>query len=1108
MFFIASLNGLKPFDVVYLLCMERNSKRGGRVIITNVLSVIIALLCFAALLCTSSYGNENNTVKNMKVAVDPSELEQGYAAILYDNSNGLPTNDANDIAQTEEGFIWIGSYGGLIRYDGNDFVKMNGPDFPIASVKCLLVDSQNRLWVGTNDSGLVMMNDKGEFKRWKLTDGLPSESVRSIVEDKYGDFYVATTGGIAIIDKDLKLTVLEDERLKGQYIQQLLLSTDDNIYGLSNNGDLFIVYNRNIIRFFSKDEIGGEGANSVLPDPKRRGYVYLEMGNSEMRYGNPRSGIGKMKKIDISPLSQVTNFEYINDKIWVCARNGLGVLDDKGIHVVDGLPLSSSVSAIFTDFAGNLWFTSTRQGVMKVVPNRFSNMAEAYHLGEIVANTTCEMDNKLLVGTDTGLLAVDKKGVVEEIPLTKAVTASGEDLGSLDLMELLKGSRIRSIIRDSKDRIWISTWRSHGLLCYDNGEVTAYSADDGLYSDLIRMVYEREDGSYLVACSGGVNILKDGKVVGGYGEEEGIDNTEILNVCEGENGDILVGSDGGGIYIIGDEGIKNIDKSEGLTSGAVMRIKKDEKHGVYWVICGTSLAYLRSDYELFTITTFPSTNNFDMYEDANGNMWVLSGDGLYIESKEKLLANKVKNPTYYSTSNGLPCITTSNSYSELTDEGVLYIAGSSNVTRVDINDTEDYSGAMKASVPFVDADGKRLYPDKSGSFNIPENVMKLTIYPYVFNYSLSDPLVSYELEGFDTSATTVNRSEMAPVTYTNLRGGDYKFKMEILDSTGHEVRNITCGIQKAKAYYEKKWFYVLVGALALLGVFCVVRYAVRRTEKRMEAIHKEKAEKERLVSELDTAKQIQVSVLPNTFPAFPDRDDFDIYATMEAAREVGGDFYDFFLIDDDHLGLVMADVSGKGIPAALMMMVAKSIIKNLAMIGISPSEILEQANESICSSNDMEMFVTVWLGILELSTGKLTAANAGHEYPALMKADSDFELVKDKHGFVIGGMEGMKYTDYELKLEPGDKIFLYTDGVPEATNSKEELFGTDRMVDALNVRPGAPPEEILANVHQAVDDFVKEAEQFDDLTMMCVEYTKKRKGNKKRKPGSKKEKAL
>jgi sigma-B regulation protein RsbU (phosphoserine phosphatase) len=209
---------------------------------------------------------------------------------------------------------------------------------------------------------------------------------------------------------------------------------------------------------------------------------------------------------------------------------------------------------------------------------------------------------------------------------------------------------------------------------------------------------------------------------------------------------------------------------------------------------------------------------------------------------------------------------------------------------------------------------------------------------------------------------------------------------------------------------------------------------------------------------------------------------------MDPAKEVGGDFYDFFLIDDDHLGLVMADVSGKGIPAALFMMIAKSLVKNCAMLGRSPAEILETTNESICANNREEMFVTVWVGILEISTGKLTAANAGHEYPTIKRADSGFEIYKDKHGFVIGGMEGMIYKEYTIDLSPGDKLFLYTDGVPEATDRENQLFGTERMLAALNSAPEASPQDILRNVRRAVDLFVQNEEQFDDLTMLCIEY--------------------
>lgn len=247
------------------------------------------------------------------------------------------------------------------------------------------------------------------------------------------------------------------------------------------------------------------------------------------------------------------------------------------------------------------------------------------------------------------------------------------------------------------------------------------------------------------------------------------------------------------------------------------------------------------------------------------------------------------------------------------------------------------------------------------------------------------------------------------------------------------------------------------------------------------------AEKQRIGAELDVAKNIQASMLPCIFPAFPGREEFDIYATMEPAKEVGGDFYDFFLVDEDHLAMVIADVSGKGVPAALFMVIAKTLLKNCTQTGLSPHEVLEKVNEQLCENNDAEMFVTVWLGILEISTGKLTCANAGHEYPVLRRGGADFELIKDRHGFVLAGMEGSRYKEYEIILEKGDQLYVYTDGVPEATNADDELYGADRMVEALNRDAGSTPGETLTRVKQDIDQFVGEAPQFDDITMLAIE---------------------
>ena len=249
------------------------------------------------------------------------------------------------------------------------------------------------------------------------------------------------------------------------------------------------------------------------------------------------------------------------------------------------------------------------------------------------------------------------------------------------------------------------------------------------------------------------------------------------------------------------------------------------------------------------------------------------------------------------------------------------------------------------------------------------------------------------------------------------------------------------------------------------------------------------AEKERIETELDLASRIQEGMIPHIYPAFPERSEFDIYATMNTAKEVGGDFYDFFLLDEDHLGIVMADVSGKGIPAALFMMASKIMISNYSHIDfVSPAKILERVNHQICQNNSMEMFVTVWLGIVELSTGKVTAANAGHEYPAIRRSDGKFELYKDPHGFVIGGMDNLRYKDYTIELSPGDWIFQYTDGVTEAANSEGELFGTDRMIEALNQKPITDPKELLPYIKEAIDEFSGDAEQFDDITMLAFQY--------------------
>ncbi len=785
---------------------------------------------------SNMYNPMNNTI-----SVDPTGLKEGFSAVLYDNSNGLPTSEANAITETKDGFIWIGSYAGLIRYDGNTFERLDSTD-GLTSVKCLYADSRDRLWIGTNDNGVAVM-EKGSLRKWGKLDGMKSAHTRAITEDANGTIYIATTSGIATIDKDYNLGAIEDETIAEANMSSLRMGADGILYGTSDLGDLMMIKDGKLLKFISIKDSPLGGAGGILPDPEGNGKLYQEAPDFMLHHIDlSGDDFKELETIDISPLKYIRSMENIDGKIWICAGNGIGVLEDGKFRLLDNLPMDNNVDDVMTDYLGNLWFTSTRQGVMKVVPNRFANIFEGYDLPETVVNSTCMYDGMLYVATDTGLIVLGDNGPVSTVPLTDALTASGKAVEATDLIEMLAESRIRSIIRDSRDRMWISTWRASGLLCYDHGSLTAYTEEDGLISDNIRSVSEMEDGSIIVALTGGANVIKDNKVIASYTKDDGLENNESLCVEPGLNGEILVGSNGGGLYVVSDSGIKNINVEDGLPSDIVMRMINDKKRDLVWIVTSSAIAYMAPDYTVTTIKKFPYPNNFDLYENSQGDIWVLSSDGIYVAPAEDLINDDNLNPVHYSKANGLPCIATANSYSELTDDGDLYIAGSTGVAKVNIEQSFDDINNLKATVPYLEVDGERVYPDAEGNFMISSRVRKLTVPSYVFNYALSDPQVSYKLEGFDTESTTVFRSNLAPVEYTNLHGGSYNFLVQISDAMGRGNKEISVNIVKEKAIYEQIWFIILSIVLLMLLTGVILSFFFHRKVKALEKKRQEARE--------------------------------------------------------------------------------------------------------------------------------------------------------------------------------------------------------------------------------------------------------------------------
>ena len=768
-------------------------------------------------------------------AVDTSGKGAGFSSVLYDAASGLPTSEANAIVQTSDGFIWIGGYSGLIRYDGNEFFRFDSSD-GIASVVCLCVDSKDRLWIGTNDNGVAVFSD-GVFTFFNRIEGLTSSSVRSIAEDADGDIIIATTKGLAYIDAENTLHVVDDPRLNSEYICELVAAGDGAICGVTLSGSYFTLESKRVSGFCGSEELGHGTVNTIYPDPAAPGFVYLGTQDSEvlhLRASDPSAGIGVYSA---EPQATINAIRLIDGYLWICADNGIGFFDhDFNYVAVQDLPMTNSIDHIMVDYEQNLWFTSSRQGVMKIVENRFVDVFAMAKLPSAVVNSTCRSEGLLYVGTDSGLIILDKNYEKIENELTAT----------------LDGCRIRCIRSDGADRLWFCTYSANGLVCYrpSTGAITFFNNRTGMSSDRVRTIKILADGSVAAATNAGLNVIRDGRVAATYDSEHGISNLEILCVEQMTDGRLLLGSDGDGIYVLDGAKISRIGADDGLRSEVILRIVKDCDDELYWIITSNSIAYLK-DQRVTTVTNFPYSNNFDLYFDKAGRIWILSSNGVYVVNRADMIADSIGDYILFDTKCGLPGTATANSYSCLDEDGTLFISASNGVSCLNVDEDPDYFGKVRLGVPFVYADERYIGVGSDMTVRIPSDCKRLNICANAFTYSLNNPHLSYCLEGFDEQPIDVTKQELGLISYTNLDGGTYRFRLSILNTlTGEAQQTVTLTLIKEAALYETLWFRIVAAALAVALVAGVIVLYFRRKTK---LLLKKQEENKKLIDEMTRA---------------------------------------------------------------------------------------------------------------------------------------------------------------------------------------------------------------------------------------------------------------
>ncbi|WP_408070452.1 ATP-binding protein [Butyrivibrio sp. JL13D10] len=755
-----------------------------------------------------------------------------YEPIHYHTGNGLINNEINAIAQTSDGYIWIGTYSGLYRFNGIKF-EFENIGFDVSNVMTMYVDSKDRLWIGTNDIGILCYDEHNETGRWfNHENGLASDTIRSICEDDEGNIYVGTVSSLGIIRDDMTVENF-DSREDISWVRSMTKIGGTVVACVTNSGDLFIIDNGKVV----------EKKNFDMP-----GVVYSsveKIGDGTILVGTSGSYLekfsyrnGTTKKEDSYSIENVAFYhkllkEQDGEGLFYCAENGMGYINSKGEATnLTRSGFDCDIGDCMYDYQGNIWFSSTKRGLLELSKNPFYNVFNKAGVEEDVVNCVLVDHGEIYIGMDKGLAVLD------------AETFEKKDY---DYLKYFDDVRIRHQMIDSDSNLWISTYGKDGLLRVDrNGNAYTFNEEKGTLGGRFRYCTELSDGQILAASNTGLSFITGDTVTSTLGKEDGMIVSQILTIVEDTDGSILAGSDGDGIYIIRDGKLAgHIGEEEGLLTQVVVRIVP-YNNGFFYVT--SNAIYYDDRNTIKKLDNFPYSNVYDIYIAEDDSAWISSSAGIFKLPADELLENGKYNLELLDRSRGFNTSLTSNAWNCLNGEDKLLLCCIDGVRQISLKNYDVFDNSYFIDLDKVIADEKQVLPDKDGIYQIPSGAVRVQIQVSVLNYLLSNPLVKFYLDGSNDDGRTVHQSEITTLDYTNLPYGKYTLHIQILDKYTHSVlRDETYPLYKKPIFYELTIVRVGLFALLLITVALVVWGILRTTiiSQQYEEIRAAKEEAER-----------------------------------------------------------------------------------------------------------------------------------------------------------------------------------------------------------------------------------------------------------------------